>query len=370
MALQIDGIMNEKEGYWYKNNNVSGTGDDAQVPWGRGAIFYPNPISLGTFVTGYLSLPESFWNFKLDRSTVIREQNGKQAKIPLYVTNHYDAQKIKRVVIVWPGKWRDSWRYINMMGNAYLVAQKYPELNVNDGEVYMMSPVFFNQLDELALKDDELRWKDYGWSAGGTARSPEEFKHISSFEVIDHLIEMSLDTSKFPNVEKVVVVGHSMGAQANLRYAILKRPKKYDDRVKYWIGDPGSVIYFDEWRPVMKHNCSDYNSWPYGLNDQSSVPLYNRKRAGNGGAELVKEFNNRVIRFGVALDDNGRGNNHCQSKMQGPNRIARSSQWISHRGDSWPSSHSVDYVPGVSHQDYVMMAYYYSMKFIFSEDDR
>lgn len=370
MALEIDGIMKRHQHIWLKNNNVSGTGDDAQVPWGRGAYFSPNPVAIGTAETGYATLPLFFGNIKLDRSTVVKEVNGTKGKLPLYVTNKYDASKIKRVVIVLSGNWRDPWRYINMLDNAHRVAMKYPELNVNEGEVFMMSPVFFSQKDKWALKKDEVHFEDAGWSVGGTVRSPRELKHLSSFEILDKLAEMGLDKSKFPNVEKVVFVGHSIGGQTILRYSLLKRPKNYDNKMKYWVGDPGAVTYFDDWRPVKNESCKSFNNWPYGLGNQKSIPLYNRKRSGNNGAELIKGFDSRVIRFAFAVNDNGHGNMHCQAMMQGPNRIARNSQWVAHRGDNWPSTHTVDYAPGVSHQDYVMMAYYYSLKFIFSEDDR
>ena len=367
MALQIPNIMKKHQKIWTGNNNITGTGDDAQVPWACGARFSWNPPSFGTSFTGYFALPWFFDNFWLNRSTVVEERDGKQAKIPVYVTAKYNPEEIDRVVIVWPGAWRNSWVYINLVGNAYRIAQKYPELNVRDGKVFMMSPVFFNQDDKVALKHDELYFNNEGWSAGGTARHPDGFQHISSFQVMDRLIEIAVDKNRFPNVKKVVVIGHSLGAQANLHYALIKRPKKYDNIIKYWIGDPGAVTYLDDWRPIHKHNCSGYNSWPYGLSNHGSIPKYNRKRAGKHGERFKEQFYQKNIHFGIALNDNGHGNTHCQAMMQGPNRISRTSLWIKHFGDDFPSNFTVDYVPGLSHQDYPMIAYYGSLKYIFTD---
>lgn len=366
MALQIPDIMKKHQGIWNKANNITGTGNDAQVPWAKGARFERNPISFGTSLSGYFALPWFFDNFWLNRSTVVEERDGRQAKIPVYVTAKYNPEQIDRVVIIWPGGWRQPWVYINLLGNAYRIAQKYPELNVTDGNVFMMSPVFFNQKDKLALKDDELYFHNEGWSSGGTARHPDGFHHISSFKVMDQLIEIATDKNRFPNVKRVVIIGHSLGAQANLHYALIKRPKKYDNMIKYWIGNPGAVTYLDNWRPVHEHNCSDYNSWPYGLEDHGSIPKYNRKRAGKHGERFKEEFYQKDIRIGIALNDNGHGNTHCQAMMQGPNRIARTSQWIKHFGDDFPSSFTVDYAPGLSHQDYPMFAYYGTMEYIFT----
>ncbi|WFD20150.1 hypothetical protein MCAP1_002394 [Malassezia caprae] len=369
---KFDGILDPDEGLWYKNDLVHGTGNDGQVPWARGAWFHLNPVAAGTYAKGYIRVPSHFHNFVLNRTTVIAKRNDSEAILPYYTMKSYDPKKIERVVIVLAGMWRDPWIYINLMGNAYKIAQKYDELNVNDDSVLIMAPMLFNQLDRDrgAVKDKELSFHDSGWSAGGTAREPRAFKNITSFDVLDFMIDMVMDKSRFPNLKKVVLAGHSMGAQLALHYAIAKKPGPHEDKISYWVGDPGSYVYMSSSRPFSTEDCDSYNDWPYSITNVSTLPKYARHHAGPNGTDLEKNFRSRKIHFAVAENDNGAGVTSCAAKTQGPNRIARASEWIVAQGNSsegWSSQHTLDYMPGISHQDYPAMAYYFSLKHIFSD---
>ena len=131
------------------------------------------------------------------------------------------------------------------MGNAYHVAQKYPELDVKSDNVLIILPAFMNEKDESrhALHDDEISFHGTGWSVGGTVRQPREFKHLSSFDVMDKYIDKLMDKNQFPNLKKIVVGGHSMGAQASLRYAFLRDKPEQDHAVKFWIGIAGADVW-------------------------------------------------------------------------------------------------------------------------------
>ncbi|WFD27312.1 hypothetical protein MNAN1_002308 [Malassezia nana] len=370
-VLKFDHILDPDEGLWYKNDIVQGTGNNKQVPWSRGAWFNLNPIATGTFETGYSSIPQEFNYFFLNRTTVIDKKNGSEAILPFYTMKSYNASDIERVVIMLPGQWRNSWVHANILGNAYNIARKYEELNVKKDSVLIMSPMFFNQLDRNrgVVKDNEISFKDAGWSAGGTVRQPSEFKHLSSFDVLDFMIDMVMDKSQFPNVKTVVVAGHSMGAQMAFRYAAVRKPTSYDDQITYWVADPGAYTYSSDSRPFPTKDCDSYNDWPFSIRNVSSLPKYASGHAGTNGSNLIKLFRGRKIHFAIAENDNGKGVQNCAAETQGPNRIARGSEWIIAQGNSsggWPSQHTVDYMPGISHQDYPAMAYYFSLKHIFS----
>ena len=369
----FDGILDPNEGLWYKNDIVDGTGNGVQVPWARGAWFHLNPIAVGTYASGYAWIPPVFHNFVLNRTTVIAKQNGFEAILPYYIMKNFDPNKIERVVIALAGVWRDAWVYINLMGNAYRVAQNYDELNVKDDTVLLMAPVFFNQMDRNrgSVKNNEISFHDAGWSAGGSVREPREFKHISSFDVLDSMIDMVMDKSKFPNLKNVVIAGHSMGGQMALHYVMTKKSMSYDDKISYWVGDPGAYTYLSSSRPFSTKNCDNYNDWPYSITNVASLPNYAQNHAGPNGSHLEDLFRSRKVHFAVAENDNGAGVKSCAAQTQGPNRIARASEWIVAQGNSsrgWPSRHTLDYMPGISHQDYPAMAYYYSLKHIFAEN--
>lgn len=370
-VLKFHGIFSPNLALWAVFNNISGHGDE-QVPWGRGAFYRWDPWTIGGTDTGYFWLPREFNMFKLNRTFVIACKDGKVAKSPFYVNKEYDPKKIERAVIFWPGKWRDSWRYANYVGNAYHVAQKYPELDVKSDNVLIILPAFMNEKDESrhALHDDEISFHGTGWSVGGTVRQPREFKHLSSFDVMDKYIDMLMDKNQFPNLKKIVVGGHSMGAQASLRYAFLRDKPEQDHAVKFWIGNPGSYVWLNDKRPFSTNKCRNYNSWPYGISDPKTIPSYARHRAGKNGSKLVENFLKHRVHFAVSQDDNGQGVSNCAGSVQGPTRICRAAEWIVQHGNTteyeWPDTHTVNFLPGVSHQDYPTLAYYGTIKFLFS----
>lgn len=372
-VLDIKHVMRDHGPLWDDENIVPGKGWFEQVPWARGAKYDFDPFARGDFENGFRSIPRSFSNFKLDHSVVLRRKGDKVAKAPVYINSHYDSKKIERVVIILPGQWRDSWSSINTLGNALRVAEKYSELNVNEDNILLLSPVFLNQNDHKrgALKSDEIYFQDSGWAAAGTTRGPDDFRGISSYSVIDHFVDFAFNTSNFPNMKRVVIAGHSMGAQAALRYAILRKSQKHDKKISYWVGNPGSFLYLDDKRPMSNHtsNCSDYNNFPMGFH--GSHPKYVSQDFENSD-KIVSRFENRRVHYSFGMDDNGGRSDKCSVNAQGPNRLARGALWIKHLArvyGGFPDTHSVDFASCISHQDYPMFAHYEALKFLFTTQE-
>lgn len=372
--LEFPGIFDPDQSLWASDANITGTGDLQQVPWSRGAFFTWNPWTIGTYETGYLWLPERFNMFKLNRSLVVSKSGDDIAIDPFYVNKHYDPEKIERAIVLIPGQWRDSWKYLNLLGNAYRVAQKYPELNVGSDKVLMLSPTFMDEIDRKrgAMKKNEITFQKAGWSAGGTVRHPQAFKHMSSFDVLDFYVSMLLDRQQFPNMKTVTVAGHSMGGQTSMHYAMLRDLTDEDARLKYWVGNPGSYVWLNDTRPFSTAKCPEYGEWPYGMSVHKSIPRYGRKGSGKNGVHRIENFLKRRIHFSVSLDDNGHGPKNCKANAQGVSRVCRAAEWVAQRGNStegWSKSHTIDFIPGVSHQDYPVIAYYGTLKFLFTDQE-
>ncbi|WFD05401.1 hypothetical protein MVES1_000731 [Malassezia vespertilionis] len=367
-VLKIKDVLEADGDLWFSNNLVSGTGDDEQVPWGHGAEFKPTPAALGNYLSGYALIPDSFNGFKLNRSMVFRTEGSKSVKVPFYVNANYDADSIERVVLIWPGQWRDSWKYINIMGNAQRVAETHDQLNIDKSKILLISPMFFNQkdADSGAAGDDELYFKNAGWAVGDTSRGPSGFTNVSSFEVMDFFLDHIFDKSNFPNVKHAVMAGHSMGAQATQRYALFGKPKKaYRDNISYWIGNPGSYTWLDEKYYNSSSSCDSASKWPFGFDH---APKYAEKKAKNKES-TISRYGDRRILYSFGLNDNGGQSDRCAPNTQGPNRLARGALYVkslkSVFGD-FPSNQLVDFVECVSHQDYPMMAKFRTLEFVFS----
>ncbi|CDW97973.1 hypothetical protein, partial [Sporisorium scitamineum] len=72
-------------------------------------------------------------------------------------------------------------------------------------------------------------------------------KHrITSYAAVDQVVDLLFDKKTYPNLNSVVIAGHSMGGQAAQRYSLMKKTKAYDDNVRFWIGNPGSWAWLTD----------------------------------------------------------------------------------------------------------------------------
>lgn len=70
--------------------------------------------------------------------------------------------------------------------------------------------------------------------------------------------------------------------------------------------------------------------------------------------------------------DNGPGDTHCEARDQGGNHLDRGSQYVLHlakvNGGTFPSSQTVDFIGGTSHQDFAMISANQSLHWLFVND--
>jgi len=166
------------------------------------------------------------------------------------------------------------------------------------------------------------------------------------------------------------MAGHSMGGQAVARYAILKKQKKYDDNMEYWIGNPGSWAWLTDTRPTQNTTCTDFDEWHYGIGGNTSkVSKYARKDVIADKAAVISRYRGRKVHYSLGLLDNGPGDTHCEAVMQGGNHLDRGSNFIQMLGGmagGFPmNSQTVSFVANASHQDYAMMSANSSLQYIF-----
>lgn len=92
--------------------------------------------------------------------------------------------------------------------------------------VAIITPLFPNEQDKgYAYPWDEssssstsntLVWHENDWAYGRNNIYPSSSTNISSFYVLDQLVEYYLDENTFPNIKEVIVAGHSMGSQVRI----------------------------------------------------------------------------------------------------------------------------------------------------------
>ncbi|WFC98774.1 hypothetical protein MYAM1_001506 [Malassezia yamatoensis] len=350
-------------------------GDDSQVPWFDNGDFPFIQTVDDTAEDGWSFVPGEFHGFEMKYDLDISSDSTKITQ-PYYSMTGMNDSQVKRVLISLPGLQRDSWKYANLFYNALRYVQAKNKFGVEEGDVLIVAPVVLNLDDQAAggTNGDDSDWAVYrksNWEFGGSTHSPKADHSVSFYTALDKLIEKYLDKDQYPNVEKIVLAGHSLGGQAVQRYALLKHEKSYDDQIMYWVGNPGAYTWLTSDRPTDADCGDSVNEFPYGLGSSSTFPKYVQKMFDDGqnAGDLVNRFRSRKVRYAFGLLDNGAGDTHCEAYTQGANHLQRGANFVKNLDDNggFPDSHSVSYVAGLSHQDYPMIAAEPSLQYLFSE---
>ncbi|PWN95886.1 hypothetical protein FA09DRAFT_331826 [Tilletiopsis washingtonensis] len=365
------------------NDGDADAAESEQWPWNRGrnityvnnAVAVPGTINGAAAPEneeGWTALPQ-LEGFDLNRTWVVKET----ATQPFYITSGWQqrASTIKRAVLVFPGKPRDSWKYASLVRNALNVAVAN---GVADGttpvvvdDIIVISVAWLNQWDQQygAALSTDLVFHGSTWQSGGYSRSPKLTTSVTTYEVLDAMMDWLFDTKNFPALTSVAVGGHSMGGQAAMRYSLLKKAKYYDDNMYFWIGNPGSWAWLTDSRPLANSSCdATYDSWQYGLGgNQTRVTKYARKDVVANRTAVTKRFEGRNVHYALALLDNGPGDTHCQALRQGGNHLDRGCQFIMAYGDAFPAKHTANFVANASHQDYAMLSANSTLQHLFAD---
>lgn len=189
-------------------------------------------------------------------------------------------------------------------------------------------------------------WSNDTWKQGG-----DSSKGVSSFAVADALLAILADRTRFPNLHRVTLAGHSAGGQFVQRYAALgKQPA-----TTYLVMNPSSFLYLDQWRPATTKGCpTSYNRYKYGLD----------RRTGYVGAlsnqQVIARYLSRPVTVANGDQDTAKDpdlDTTCPATAQGPTRLARGRAFTAYIRDHFPTAHHRYLViPGVGHDSAAMFA--------------
>ncbi|KAL1749287.1 hypothetical protein HDZ31DRAFT_79115 [Schizophyllum fasciatum] len=363
-----EGDANGQTVFLAGQEDITGTGQLDHCP----TIFIGSAAVDGTPDEGWKQLP-NLVGFDLQRLPL--EGYG-SAVLPFFVERGKDAANIKRVVIAQPGKPRDAWKYVNLLRNSLICAAANDSDPVNMDEVLIAAPIWLNDYDQKAgaVGENDVYFKSSRWFEGGMSVGPGDTQ-ISSVTAMDALVAHFFDAAAFPAVGQVVTAGHSMGAQFTQRYALMRDADDKDDKMRYWVGNPGSFAWITEDRPkTIDASCSDsYNSWPYGGSTTHALhpfPSTFKKEFKSNWDGVVARYRARYMRHAQGLADNGPGDTHCEAQAQGASHLERGQgfeQMLTNMEGGMPGRAKFDYIEGVSHQDYPMMGAAISQHRIFRE---
>ncbi|KAJ3751745.1 hypothetical protein EV360DRAFT_89420 [Lentinula raphanica] len=309
----------------------------------------PDPAVGGSPDDGWQSMPEvadatAYPNWILDDSG---------AMLPVYQTTGLVPTEVTRAVIVLPGKPRDCWYYFNAMNNALYLAN-YQNSSISRSQISLMAPCFWTEADVEAgaAPEDVLIWGMTTWISGHENTGPDGIDGYSSFEALDRLIGYYMNRTVYPNLNTVVLAGHSAGGQMVQRYVGMRQTTTDDDRLHFWVANPGSLMWLSADRPYPNASCSGVDDYKYGL--ASGFPAY--------GTDLDRDsvlalYNSRIVNYAWGTADDGNGDTRCEAETQGSTHYTRGQNFVNmvNATFGWPANATVDWVEGVSHDNVGMM---------------
>ncbi|HLD45393.1 MAG TPA: hypothetical protein VJC18_08160, partial [bacterium] len=209
---------------------------------------------------------------------------------------------------------------------------------------------------------DDYRPSFISWSVGWKTLAPSDASHpyrLSSAEVVDRIVQTLLDEALYPDLDSIVIVGHSAGGQFVTRYAITN--PVHDEminrgiEVRYIVANPSAYLYLDETRydqtaevfAVPQTTCSQYNKYGYGLNSPNQYVTA-------ALSEIVDNARTRPVYLLIGDADNfdeGNLDTSCGAMLQGDHRYERAQWYYRYLGQLFPEGHNTKLlaVPNVGH---------------------
>lgn len=187
-------------------------------------------------------------------------------------------------------------------------------------DTIVVAPQLLKQVDVRCwnLSEQYLRWEK-DWEEGNPAHSPSP-SSASSYDVLDDVVAKLANAAAFPELRRIVFVGHGGGAQMLARYAVVMKPQP-GPAISFVIANPGTYLYLTTDRPLApEKDCKgkDFNKWKYGLSNPPPYVVDLDKS--------LKDFATRDVTLLLGAKDKkatGVLDQHCEAKVQGHNRIDR-----------------------------------------------
>jgi len=260
------------------------------------------------------------------------------------------APDITHAIIVVHGAERDA-------AVSFRIAMAASVLHGRPDQTLVIAPRFAARAargceDDLAAA--EVNWhcdvQLRDWRMGGSAVSDST---LASFDVIDQLLTTIED--RFPNLQRVVVAGHSAGGQFVTNYQ-MTNPVHTRLRVPptYVAANASAYAYPDQTRPTVTDlaTCPTYADWPFGLSARSgyvsrSGPEQIREQAAQRPISiLVGELDTQPMDGGFF--------GSCAARVQGMTRRARGEAFGQHMTALYSARQVTAVVPSCGHSESCM----------------
>ena len=258
--------------------------------------------------------------------------------------------------------------FAGALGDTVVIA---PALHSNDGSC------------KDKLEPNEVSWSCGGdsWRSGGVAASGDTLngKNLTSFDFVDEILRKLADKKVFPNLQMIVVAGHSAGGQFVARYAMANRVEDgLGVAVSYVVANPSSYAWPDamrvlpvndgapanagmEWKDDKIHTnysfgpfadaakVPKYDQWPFGLEGRKTGYT-----VGMSDEQLKKQLVARKVTYLFGQVDVlplGGFDDSAPAMAQGATRRARGEAYVKYIHDTLGATSQAMIVPECGHND-------------------
>jgi hypothetical protein len=227
------------------------------------------------------------------------------ASVPMEISVDLNAThpEITRAAIVFHGKGRNVEGYFSALQRAA------HEAGANAVQTLLWAPQFLREEDAEAhhLSKQFLHWHAGSWTAGEPASGPMP---LSTFDVIDFMLATLANRERFPNLNTVVLIGHSGGGQFLNRYAIVSKAAAAmaGIHIRFVIANPSSYFYFSDDRPQRDGSfapfpstgCPTFDHWRYG---PVHAPPYVGVASDSGWQKYERDYANADVIYLLGTED-------------------------------------------------------------------
>jgi pimeloyl-ACP methyl ester carboxylesterase len=259
--------------------------------------------------------------------------DGAAARLPVLATHALAEGRadITRAIIVIHGALRNAESSFSTMQHAMALAGEAGR------QALIVAPQFLSEVDaaRYPIPLDVPVWSVDGWKEGDLSeirRDDSTDRRVSSFAVLDALLQTLSDRQRWPALSLVVLAGHSAGGQFVQRYAATGRApamlSRHGIHTRFIVANPSSYLYFDAQR-LTEHGfarfpqtrCRGFDQYKYGLEAPNAYVAAQTPQA------LMSHYaRQQVIYLLGTLDADAAHpflDRSCAAEAQGPTRLAR-----------------------------------------------
>ncbi|EDQ85984.1 uncharacterized protein MONBRDRAFT_11382 [Monosiga brevicollis MX1] len=265
------------------------------------------------------------------------------------------------------------------------------QTSIDPHRVHVIAPWFTEPQDGVA--SDVVVWNGSDpngpWRAGLQSLPSPQNHTISSYAILDRLVDTFANRTLFPSLRQIAILGHSSGGQTVQRYAFSHAFAQSTVPVRFVVANPSSYVYLDgrRWNANgtklatpssdQQQACPSYNAWEWGLG--SDLPPYLERASGIDS--LISRYPQLDVAYLAGQNDTCNEDREpgctshglektCADMFEGWMRLNRAQQYFAYlRAYFGKEVHSFHAIPNAAHDHTLIFESPIALSLVFALPD-